>query len=242
MFEIGTHVRSAIAMTGLSLALAMGVAAPANAALIDFTDTAAFPASITGQTSLSGSVNLDGADVGFTVYANPKFKETTGTINPGACAANPLACDRDGLGVGNDDELGGDETVRIVFDTAVWVETFYVLDLFWTKGRNGESVAPYEVGAYTLDDGFFGTFDAARSETVNTSDIGYLAFNLGRAVTSIEWSYNGGNDTAGIGDYAVAGLSVAHTPLPATAWFMLTSLGGLIGFRWLRKDKNTATN
>jgi hypothetical protein len=40
---------------------------------------------------------------------------------------------------------------------------------------------------------------------------------------------------ANTGGDTVAGL-VAHAPLTATAWFLLTSLGGLIGFRWLRKD------
>ncbi|MQX37129.1 VPLPA-CTERM sorting domain-containing protein [Roseospira navarrensis] len=30
---------------------------------------------------------------------------------------------------------------------------------------------------------------------------------------------------------------VSTVPLPAAAWFMLTALGGLVGSRWLKKDK-----
>ncbi|WP_170294843.1 VPLPA-CTERM sorting domain-containing protein [Roseospira navarrensis] len=36
-------------------------------------------------------------------------------------------------------------------------------------------------------------------------------------------------------------VSIAVTPLPAAAWFLLTAIGGLVGARWLRKDGMAAT-
>ncbi|WP_170294965.1 VPLPA-CTERM sorting domain-containing protein [Roseospira navarrensis] len=35
-------------------------------------------------------------------------------------------------------------------------------------------------------------------------------------------------------------VTVSAVPLPAAAWFLLTALGGLVGTRWLKKDKAAA--
>lgn len=247
MFLFGKHAKSGLAATGLSLALAMGVAAPANAALIDFTDETAFP-SIASQ-PLTDSVN----GVGFNVFSYPTTFGSDG-ISASNCLSNPLACQRDGLGVG-DDEVGDSETVTIVFDSAVEVAAMYFLDLFTKKGGGDQEVGQYRVSENYVYDNYvydndtstvtwsdYTTFAADPNQYVNTAGhIGYRAVALNQTVKAIEWSYSSGNDNAGTGDYAVAGLSVAHAPLPAAAWFLLTSLGGLIGLRWLRKDGHAAT-
>ncbi|WP_299444775.1 VPLPA-CTERM sorting domain-containing protein [uncultured Rhodospira sp.] len=238
MNTLANKTLSVLTATGLALAVAMGAAAPAHAALIDF--TAGTPNdSITNP--FSGSV----LGVGYTVTASDDFG--TDGVSQSVCQShNPsLACGRDGLGVG-DDEISASSTaewIEIVFDTAVLVGEFYVLDLFWANDGQDEPADPYEVGAYTLtfDGGATtsGTFEADDTEVVDTSDVGYLAVALNQKVKAIKWTYIGDtNDEAGVGDYAVAGLTV--TPLPAAAWFLLTALGGLVGTRWLRKAPATA--
>jgi len=239
MNTLANKTLSVLTATGLALAVAMGAAAPAHAALIDFTDGS--PGDSIAN-PFSGSV----VGVGYEVTASDAFG--TDGVNQSVCQGhNPaLACGRDGLGVG-DDEISGSkntaEWIKIAFDTAVPVTEFYVLDLFWANDGNGNPLNPHEIGRYTLtyadDSTSIGSFAAANTEVVGTSDVGYLAVAINQSVKAIEWSYVGDfNDVQGVGDYAVAGVAVA--PLPAAAWFMLTALGGLVGGRWLRKAPATA--
>ena len=201
----------------------------ADAAVIDFTSSTQFP-SINAQ-PLTGSVH--GRSFQVTSQPGGSVFGTDG-INAGKCSGLSLACDRDGLGVSNDEIDGDRESITIEFSSLINVVEFYVLDLF--TSRNGRN---QEVGSYRTFDGTTWSnlidFTADSNEVVNSGDIGFLAVAVNLPVKAIEWSYSGANDNVGVGDYAVAGLAV--TPLPAAAWFLLTGLGGLAGMRWLRKDR-----
>lgn len=239
MNTLANKTLSVLTATGLALAVAMGAAAPAHAALIDFTD--GNPADSISN-PFSGSV----VGIGYTVTASDDFG--TDSVSQSVCQGHnsALACGRDGLGVG-DDEISGSQSaaewIKIAFDAAIYVKAFYVLDLFWANDGDGNPLNPHEIGGYTLtyedNSTSSGSFVAASTEVVDTSDVGYLAVAVNQTVKAITWTYAGDtNDLAGVGDYAVAGVAV--TPLPAAAWFMLTALGGLVGGRWLRKAPATA--
>lgn len=215
-----------------------GVAASSHAGLIDLTQ--ASPQSLTGT--------VDG--VSYVVSANGPIT-TNNTlleqqqVGQGTCAGG-LACVTDGFGIGsggNSDEVNGAEQLTISFtDGTVQVQTLFVLDLYTSANGNDR-----ESGEYSFDGVNWTSFFADPSEVWNgnsTTTNGWLAIgvNATNFVSQIMFRSASGNDSAGVGDYAVAGVLTSQgrtgvVPLPGAAWLMLSALGGA---GLLRRRKSVA--
>ena len=187
-----------------------------QATLIDFTD---INWSIVNGTDVAGIGNLTlsstGGDMTFNAGDN------------GGCIAGQgshgLACDGDGIGIGNDEitELGNTraaQTITISFDNAVNITNLFLLDLFGSE-RSGEVAIidgnPYQapVGNLGIAGGFFAT--------------GYTGLGITEIILS------GNRDF--FSDYAVAGIEVSPVPLPGAVFLFGSALLGFFGFRRFRK-------
>jgi hypothetical protein len=204
-------------------------AAAANAAILDFTDPAGG-----GNGSLNG--NFDGTT--YTLSTNGG----TITFNPvedgSTCAI--LVCSGDGLGIGDDEvsavSVAAGEVLTITFGTALTIDKIFLLDLFTsTDGREAErATVAYDGGSVNIN--------ADPNETP-TGDSGFrlFVFNTPIVTNFLQFSaptIPGVNDSLGVNDYAVAGISAA--PLPAALPIYLTGLGlmGLLG--WFKRRRASA--
>jgi len=195
------------------------------AAYLDFTDditigslsepfTNVFRGSIDGVgftlTSASGAVNFDGEE-GY-----------DGNSNQGC--GSPLKCDQDGVGIGiRSDEIAMGQTLSLVFDTAVRINSLDFLDLYIGTGTEQATV--------NIDGDIF-TKDAIGS----SGDGGYANLSLlslgGKVGQNILFTADSGAQFRddGTNDYAFAGIEVSAVPIPAAAWLFGSALIGLIGF------------
>lgn len=191
----------------------VSMAATANATLVDFTN----PATFTTITNISASGAVDG--VNYIITPDPAgqltFAETaTGTT----CAASPLACIFDGLGV-SDDEISANppQSITIAFDQEVTLTNLYFLDLFIAANHSNT-----EQAFVSVDAGPALSYDA--QEVFNGSNSGLGSFIVSLTGSSFTFFVNG-NDNVGVGDFALAGIELAPIPLPAG----LLLLGGALG-------------
>jgi hypothetical protein len=182
----------------------------AIAAYIDFTDD---------STGLSGMV--DG--IGFTLSSSPgglNFNEDYDGDAFTGCGVGQLACENDGVGIGNDEITMG-QTLNLIFDTAVRITSIEFLDLY--KGT-------YEEQATVTIDG--GTpFSVNATET--SGDGGYANLSLAALVgpgQNIAFTARDFYGDDGNNDYALASITVSAVPIPAAIWLFGTALIGLIGF------------
>jgi hypothetical protein len=211
--------------------LAAGVAqATTSIPEIDFTDrdvwkTPIMPQTLFGGTAAESVVTLSA--VGGTI----NFAQNFDGVRTGVCtdSGGVLACDSDGLGVG-DDEIsipGGvavTEEVTVSFSNAVILQGLHFLDLFkHLDGSALESALVFVDGSSTALE-----FEATQTSTGNMP--GYLFKALAtpvRVMSSLRFVPGEGNDGVGRPDFALAAIDVAPVPLPLGAALMLTAVGGL---------------
>lgn len=190
-------------------------AAIATAGTIDFTDESSW--SVVSSTAITGTV--DG--ITWTAYAiggNFNFNDAP----PGPIA--PLAGDNDGVGITDDEVTFPNESIRLVFSSAVNLNLAYFLDLFSPEqvhiaSNNGGTALVTSSILFNpmVDNGGFVTSDAL---TLTGTTFTFTGDNL--------------NDPTAAPDFALAGLQVAAVPLPAGILLLGGALGAL-GFARRRK-------
>jgi hypothetical protein len=153
--------------------------------------------------------------------------------NPNANEAGPgpislangetLAGTTDGVGIG-DDELTGSkiEYAVLTFMEEVFLTNVYGLDHFLNTNPDVEDQEEMRVTVGSMP----GAIDAAMMAT-NTDNIGFSDLQTSLKGTTFTFWAGEGNDGAGKPDWALAGVTVAPIPLPASALLLLAAVGGL---------------
>jgi len=199
------------AITALSLAAFGG----AEAATLDFTAD--------GPSALGGAA-LSGSIAGTTYSVSNMGGALTNPSGAGATCSilSSLACDRDGLGVG-DDEITGPSTVQsgesitVDFGASVVLAGMHLLDLF--SNNDGES------GTITTAAGVLQFF---ASEASGGGNSGYHFEALNILTDFITFTGDAGSGDDGSNDYAIAALDVREVPVPGAAFLMLSGIAGFV--------------
>lgn len=212
---------SLLKYTKLAVPALMASTIAAAATTIDFTS---------GDVTM-GSVGTNG----FTLAAVGGTINTSDTLdskaNNGLTELNAagLAGDFDGVGIigadpSGDDEIDGpEEALILTFDRKVKITNVYFLDLF--SNRNN----PDDVEHAGVTNGSSTLVVAAQNDFrlnggfADASVAGPVSL-VGDTFTFFEVI---GNDDVGVGDFALAGVTVEAVPLPAGFLLLGTALGGL---------------
>ena len=213
-----------------SVAIIAGSALSAQAALVDFTDSASY--TISGSTG-SGSVS----GIAYQISATGGNLNNSEAGPSEAGRTGPLAGTVDGLGVGDDEITFGNQSVTVTFASAVNVVSLYFLDLFGTN-PGGAAEATDEMVNVSVDGGEGVVFSA---QTLNQDGtVGLGAFTgLMLSGTSFTFTAMEPNDAFGSPDFALAGIEfsdIAPIPLPAGGLLLAGALGGL-GFAARRRRR-----
>lgn len=144
-----------------------------------------------------------------------------------AAAGLDLALEFDGIGVDSNvstDEVDGTDTLTLSFDRKVKITGVYFLDLYFTIDKITGEIADLEQAGIT---------NGASTEVVDAQRRFRIAGGFGEAsmkMTGDTFTFfdpSGGNDAVGVGDFALAAVTVAPIPLPAGFLLLGTALGGL---------------
>lgn len=212
---------------GALLSLSVGTA---QAGIIDFTD-ALWQSNLAGDSSSSKTRTIEGVDVTITAIGGQgtlTFTDFDGSSD--APCGTLLACDTDGAGNGDDEVtfgVGGMNSVErilVTFSKALEITNIHFFDLFSANSVSGDSQAEraqWVVNGTSSGQVLDGYLDSGYAETGNPGS-GYTS------VTSIVFFA----DTAGMAsppnsDFAVAGISFASVPEPATFGLLGLGLAGL---------------
>jgi hypothetical protein len=205
--------------TSTLAAAAFVIGTAASATTIDFTADAA------GTTTLSGSEGP-----GWILSSNPADSITNlGSAHPN-CDVSGLACNNDGFGVGQSDEITNNgvlESITITFTHAVTLTAVHFLDMFVSDGEETEA------GHVTIG-GTAGDIDASIAATASSGPGYKLLDGLTLTGTTFTFWASAGNDDAGDADVALAAIEIAPIPLPAGALLMGTALAG---FGFMRRRR-----
>ncbi|MEL6683357.1 MAG: VPLPA-CTERM sorting domain-containing protein [Pseudomonadota bacterium] len=199
------------------------IAAIATATVLS--SSAAFAVTLdftTGALPFSGT-ELGGWTLTFVPDA-PDVSETGPGLLPLA-NGDTLAGTTDGVGIlGDELDGGGMQYAVLTFVEEVFLTNVYGLDHFANATVNDQEEMRVTVGAVP------GAIDASLMAT-DTGGIGFsdLVTSL-RGTTFTFWAGEG-NDGAGKPDFALAGVTVAPIPLPASALLLLGAVGGLGAMR-----------
>ena len=214
-------------------ASALAFSTSAHALFVDFTDESG---NFTGTGLSSATVVVGGVTVTLSATPAMNFSDNLADESSsdfcdgfsGTPSSPTFACDSDGAGIG-DDEINGDEVLKVSFSKTVEVTAYYFLDFFFevedeesanvdfNNGFDEDVMAdePFEIDA----DGFFERTGLSQ----NTSTVTFVALDS--------------NDLQGVGDFALAGLEFnliegePEIPVPAALPLILTGIAGLALFR-----------
>ncbi|MEO1658848.1 MAG: hypothetical protein AAFR65_14135 [Pseudomonadota bacterium] len=194
----------------------------ANAAVLDFTADV--------LSSAIGDVRTATVDnVLFTITGQPKAVNNSQRYDGGDQAfCDFLACERDGLGMKNDEFTGGEKPREraTIESEAIRVERIFLLDLFKSNNpdKGAESV---QIRLYTADN----LDSAAQTIVFDATDVkadnnaGYYALDVGLSnvvkMTFRARTRSGTDDRDS--DFALAGVEFSEMPVPGAALFFGTA-------------------
>jgi hypothetical protein len=225
----------------LSAVFVLAGAAPSDAALIDFTDRAAW--------SLAEGADDDPGFTSGTTYDGVSVRVTSngpatlltfnaGDVNPTCAAVTGLACDGDGLGI-NDDEItygdifqGTADSIFVYFSAPVNVASVGFLDLFGVTGGDTQAETAKWLALLTdfsIVEGFVVGTDTGnlgyKTAAPNLSNVLAMRFFTANSITT--------PDPAANSDFALAAIEI--TPIPEPATLILTGAGLAAAFRARRR-------
>lgn len=215
-------------LRGLLIVLVMAVTAPvANALHVDFTDRGVW-ADGTLSKMIAPDLTLTLSATGGAISFAQDFDGET-------CPAR-LACDRDGLGIGDDeitDHTKTGQAILLAFSAPVLVSTLEFLDLFREPDTPLEET---EAAMVSFDGG--PAFAVTASMPFADGGTGYRmsGFSPQRA-TEILLFADVGNDKQNEADFALAAIEVQPVPLPPSIAF---GLAGVIALLWVGRRRAAA--
>lgn len=203
---------------GTSIIAFLAISSSAQAALLDFTK--------------NPYINNNGSIAGTTYSVSSVGGSLSWGQNQDGSTCIGLACQKDGLGIGDDEISIGTEQIVIDFGTVVKITSFAFLDLFSSNdgsSRERSSIA-YNGGSIF--------FDALLTETPG-GDSGFLNVSgLSIFTNKLVFTAGGSNDNIGVDDYALAAVGVSPVPIPPAILMFGAALGGL-GFISRRKKNKS---
>jgi len=201
--------------------IALGLMA-ANAqavTLLDFTDNDV-------RTEYNGANILGFAGTTATIETNPVGSLNWNETNTGStCAGNGLACERDGLGVRDDEVSASNEFIKIIFGEAVTLNAIYFLDLFNEAGVENATVTWFDGTEHTL-----APITADLSETPGSTS-GFLKKVLLPNITATWIKFSASGTPYSGNDYAVAAISAVPLPAALPLYGAGVALMGFLGWR-----------
>jgi hypothetical protein len=198
----------------ISAIFALGFAGTANAALLDFTDRTAVP---------------DGAMAGSVAGTTYALSATGGAISYGenqdgsTCPAL-LACERDGLGITDDEITATSESLLIEFGVDVRITAIHLLDLFIGTGTEQARIE-YDGGVILIN----------AAEALGSGLSGYMLLATDIVTGFLRFSGLALSGDDGSNDYALAALEIEPVPAPAALPLLLSGLAGLAFARSRRR-------
>ena len=198
--------------------LFLSAAGGANAILIDFTSndwTSVNGSSLYSQNVAGiGDVELESYGGSMTFNAG----DNSGCVTGGGSAK--LACNGDGIGIGDDEISAGYEILRVSFASAVNVASVYLLDLF-ANSREFEQAIVVSFGAsgfgFDTVNSTGGDVGGFTMKTLNENGVSHLFFAA--------------NPFLPKSDFALAAINVSPASVPEPGALSLLGLGLLaVGF------------
>ncbi len=228
-----TRLFSAVAVS------AFAIATSANALFVDFTDTGVFPSPLSpvgGPVTVSvGGIDVTVTGVNGAGANQLNFDDTVTSPGAAFCTGGEsggpdFACLSDGAGIGgfNPDEVDGQEQLIVDFSETVEITAVYLLDFF------SLSDADEEQANINFNNGSDLT---VQPQNLFGVDNGYdPVTGLSQTTTRVVFTASDGNDTFGVGDFAVGGIEFnlvedARIPVPAALPLLLSGIAGLALFR-----------
>jgi hypothetical protein len=221
-------------------AMIVSTATASQAALIDFTDRAAWSGA-DGNASFTSSVLFDGIAVTVTsISAGDALTFNAGDVH-GSCGA-PLACGGDGFGIGDDEisysSLIGLETILVTFSdpatnqfVPVNITSLSFLDLFGAGGMSGDSVAESAMWL-ALSNGSLASGALVGTDTTTTLGYATVGVSLPNTLAIgffvapwITQHYPSRNSDFSLAAIEVSALEEAPIPAPEPGTLLLTGAG-----------------